>query len=280
MLARHPAWTEPAPEWVTLAPGVRWCLMRPDGAVQTVVASDVAAAMARVYDGRAGLEALGLDPESDTGGALKLEQIAGYASVLSACLYAQKCLSEWEGIDDPETGNPLDVTDPDAIRNALLYGPPPGGSPLLVPFLAWVEGPRRPMAAETVRLRKLAKDHWGRGAERCRACIDMGEGCAKGASVDGELCPRLSLAPRTPEGIACWGIASLTYGLWLRAGMDGAITGLDYQAALLAFEADRGLIEERPDVGAAFAVFRAIEQGRMEAEAERAEADKALRDAG
>ncbi|WGM45235.1 hypothetical protein KOAAANKH_00096 [Brevundimonas sp. NIBR10] len=276
----HPAWSAPAPEWVGLAPGVRWRLTRPDGGIETVVASDVATAMARVYEGRAGLEALGLDPESDTGGALKLEQIAGYASVLTACLYAQRCLTDWEGIDDPETGQPLDVTDPDAIRNALLYGPPPGGTPLLTPFLAWLEGPRRPMAAETVRLRKLAKDHWAGGAERCRACVEMGEGCVKGASVEGELCPRLSLTPRTPEGIACWAIATSTYGLWLRAGMGGAIAGLDYQAALLAFEADRSRVEERPDVGAAFAVFRAIEQGRMEAEAERAEAERLARDAG
>lgn len=268
------AWAPAEPEWIRMAPGVSWLLLRPDGAIKTVVASDVATVINQIYGGRAGLEALGLDPEVDTGEALKLDRLAGYAQVLSACLYAKHCLRGWRGIVDPNTLEPLDHTDPENIKAALLRGPPPEGSPLLAPFLSWIEGPRRPMLVEAALLRKLARDHWSGGAERCQACIDAGDGCAKGASFGGELCPRLELAPQTPEGILAWSIASTTSGLWVRAGMSAILTGLDFRAALLAFEAEAGPSAEAPDFGAAFTAFRSIEAGRMEAEAARAEAEK------
>lgn len=266
-MARLPeAWSPGEAQWVRLAPGVKWLLKRPDGAIRAVVAADVGTLMAKVYAGRAALDAMGLDLEVE--GALDLDRIAGLASVFSACLYARHCLQGWEGIDDPATATPLDHSDPDNVRAALIYGPPPEGQPLLAPFLAWVEGPRRPMAAEAVRLKALARDHWSGGAERCRACDDEGDACAKGGSVDGELCPRLANAPQTPEGLTAWAVASGTSGPWARAGMSGALTGLDYRAALLAVEA----VGEVSDMGAVFKALQAIEAGRLEAEADRAEA--------
>lgn len=272
MGGRHPAWPEPEPEWTPLAPGVRWRLRRPNGADQAVVAADVASVMARIYEGRAGLEELGLDPELDTGGALTLDRIAGYASILTACLYAQRCLLDWE-LRDPATGQPLDVQDPEAVRTALLEGPPDGGAPLLTAFLAWVQGPQQPMAWEAARLKDLAHDHWSGGAERCRACVSEAEDCARGASTEGALCPRLQHAPRTAPGQAAWDIASTTSGLWIRSGLSAALTGLDYGAALLIFESRQGGNLATADVGAAFIAFRAIEQGRLKAEMERADAE-------
>lgn len=273
MQPKHDAWAPAEPEWVPLAPGVKWRLRRPDGADKMVVASDVSQVMSRIYQGRAALEALGLENEM-TGGdhVLSLDQIVGYSSLLTATRYARLCLIDWEGIDHPTTGEKLDPADSDAVHDALVFGAPGGGTPLLTPFLAWIDQPRRPMGAETIRLRALAKDHWNGGAERCRACADDSDPCAKGGSVEGELCPRLKNSPLTPEGIAAWEIASSASGLWDRAGMSGTVTGLHYREALLVFETQCAGGREQLDFAAAFTAFRAIEAGRLEAEAEQAKA--------
>ena len=274
MQPKHDAWSPSEPEWVSLAPGVKWLLRRPDGADKMVVASDVSQAMSRIYQGRAELEALGLDNEmAGADHVLSLDQIVGYSSLLTASRFARLCLMDWEGIDDPKSGDKLDFADPAAVHDALVFGPPGGGSPLLSPFLAWIDQPRRPMGAETVRLRALAKDHWSGGAERCRACADESDPCAKGGSVEGEICPRLKNTPLTPEGIAAWEIVSSASGLWERAGMSGVVTGLRFRDALLVFETQCARGREQLDFAAAFAAFRAIEAGRLEAEAEQAKAD-------
>lgn len=273
MQPKHPAWSPAEPEWVRLSPGVRWLLRRPDGADKLVVMADVQQAMTRIYQGRAELEALGLESEMQAvDHVLSLDQIVGYSSLLSACRYAQLCLLDWEGIDDPDTGEKIDPADPSAIHDALIHGAPGSATPLLTPFLAWIDHPKRPMGAETIRLRALAKDHWTGGGERCRACADDNDPCAKGGSVDGVICPRIKNAPQTPEGIAAWEIATSTSGVWDRAGMTGVVAGLHFREALLLFETQAGGGSEQLDFAAAFAAFRAIEHGRLEAEAERAEA--------
>lgn len=280
----HPAWSPSEPEWVPLAPGVRWLLQRPDGVTQRVVAAEVAAVMSRVFQGRAALEELGLslDPEHpDAVRGLDLDRLSGYASVLTATFTAQRCLKGWEGIADPETGATLDHTDPEAIRSALIHGAPPEGMSLLAPFLSWVEQPKAPMAAEIVRLRKRAKDWWGGGRERCLACHDENDPCAQGASapkaddpLKREICPQLETAPQTVVGRLAWSIATSTLGLWERAGMDGRVTGLKHGDALLAYEAECEGCSEATDHGAAFAAFRAIESGAVEAIQEKAAAEQ------
>jgi hypothetical protein len=279
------AWRTPEPEWVTLAPGVRWLLQRPNGVDERVVAAETAATMARVYEGRAALQDLGVDVDDPASAeALDLERLSGFASVFAACLHARRGLKGWEGIDDPTTGEPLDHTDPATIRAALVYGAPPSGTPLLTPFLAWLQRPQRPMAAEATRLRARARDWFGGGAERCRACADEKTPCSMGGaepSADDpsrhELCPQRSTEPQTPEGQAAWRIAVSAPGLWSRAGMSGTATGLDHGAALIAFEAECASAGEACDHGAAFAAFRAIEAGALEAFAAKAEADAAVR---
>lgn len=274
MQPKHDAWTPAEPQWVPLAPGVKWLLRRPDGADKMIVSSDVSQAMSRIYQGRAELEALGLENEMAAGDhVLSLDQIVGYSSLLTATRYARLCLVDWEGLDHPETGAKLDCADPNAVHDALVFGPPGAGTPLLSPFLAWIDQPRRPMGAETIRLRALAKDHWSGGAERCRACADESDPCAKGGSIEGEICPRLKNTPLTPEGVAAWEISSGAAGLWARGGMSGTVTGLHFRDALLVFEAQCSGGREQLDFAAAFAAFRAIEAGRLEAEAEQAKAD-------
>lgn len=272
MQPKHPAWAPTEPQWVPLAPGIKWLLRRPDGADKMIVAADVQQAMTRIYQGRAELEALGLANEMQGGDhVLSLDQIVGYSSLLTASRYARLCLIDWEGVDDPDTGAKIDPADADAIHDALVHGAPGSNSPLLSPFLAWIDQPKRPMAAEGNRLRTLAKDFWSGGPARCRACADEGDACVKGGSVDGEICPQIRYAPQTPEGVAAWEIASTTSGVWERNGMAGIVTGLFYRDALLLFETQLGSGREQLDFAAAFAAFRAIESGRMEAEAEQAE---------
>lgn len=266
----HSAWTAPEPEWVPLAPGVRWELRRPNGAEDAWIASQTALSMRKIIEGRAELEGAGFSGD-ELGVMSDIERVVGLQGLFAACHAASRCLRAWEGMEDPETGQLLEV-EPETVRNALLYGPPPGGNPLLVPFLAWLEGPKRPMAAEALRLRQRARDAWAGGFERCQACRAEGEGCADGASEGGELCPQLVHAPRTPEGEKAWEVCQAS-GMWVRAGMGGVVTGLDYRAALLAVEA-AGIA----DVGAAFGCLRAIEHGRLEAEVERAAAATASRD--
>lgn len=267
------AWAAPAAEWVPLAPGVRWRLRRPDGADQAWVAAQTARILGRIHEGRAALEEIGVEA-AEMGPALDLDRLAGLSGLVGACLHAGRLLEAWEGIDDPRTGAPLPI-EPDTIRLALLKGPPPAGEPLLVPFLAWLEGPRRAMAAELFRLRALARDAFGGGFDRCAACAEANDGegdpCARGGSEAGERCPMQANAPLTPEGQTAWAIASRTAGIWSRAGLAGAVAGLDYRAALLAAEAE--LDGAAVDHGALFRAFQAIEQGRLEAEAARAEAE-------
>gem|GEM_PF-2147727 len=275
MQPKHPAWGAPEPQWVPMAPGVKWLLRRPDGADKMVVTADVQQAMSRIYQGRAELEALGLEPEmAGQGHVLSLDQIVGYSSLLTAIRYAGLCLVDWSGMEHPVSGEKIDPADPDAIHDALVHGAPGSEAPLLTPFLAWIDQPKRPMGAETIRLRALSKDHWSGGPARCRACVDEGDSCAKGGSVEGQICPRLQHAPQTPEGVAAWEIAHTASGIWERAGMTGVISGLRYREALLLFEGQVADGREQLDFGAAFSAFRAIEAGRLEAEAEQAEADE------
>jgi hypothetical protein len=279
------AWETPEPEWVNLAPGVRWLLRRPNGIDERVVAAETAAVMARVYEGRAALQDLGLDVDGvDASPALDLERLSGQAQVFAACLHARRLLAGWEGIEHPTSGEPLDHTDPANVQAALIYGPPPQGASLLSPFLAWLNRPLRPMASEGVRLKARAKDWWSGGAERCRACADESTPCSKGGaepSADDptrhELCPLLTTEPRTAEGQLAWSIATTGMGLWQRAGIGGAITGFDYGAALKLFESARRASSSECDVGAAFVAFRAIEAGTLEAMAAKAEAEEAAR---
>ena len=50
-------------------------------------------------------------------------------------------------------------------------------------------------------------------------------------SVDGERCPEIEYAPRTPEGRAV-AEAIDRIGVWKRAGMSGQVVGLDLAEAL------------------------------------------------
>lgn len=268
------AWTVPEPEWVTLAPGVRWLLQRPNGAERRAITAEVAAMMGRIYQGRADLALAGLDQAEAFEEALSLERLAGVAGVLTGILFARACLKDWSGME-PDAGDAPSWEDADAVKAALLFGAPAmrGEAPLLEPFLAWLEGARRPMGAECLRLTALAEDHWSGGPARCRACQDEGDPCAKGGATDGQLCPRLANTPQTSVGILAWDIAQAP-GMWAHGSMAGVVTGFDIRSALLTYERLAGQTDEA-DIGAAFAAFRAIEGGRLTAEAKAAEARKA-----
>lgn len=258
----HTAWSPPAPAWVPMAPGVRWKLRPPTGEEQALAAGQVGVSMRRLFEGRAVLESIGFAAE-EMGVTGDLERLNGLSGVFMAAHLARCCLSEWEGMDDPESGEPLEIT-PETIQHALIFGPPPWGKPLTTPFLAWLESTSNSMGGETMRLRRRARDGWAGGFDRCAACADEASDCSKGGSEGGEICPLRQFAPRTVEGDRAWEV-SLTPGLWQRAGMEGAVTGLDYGAALLAAEA----LGSGVSVGNLFSAFRAIEAGRLEAEAHR-----------
>lgn len=264
----HPAWEKASEaQWVTLGPGVRWLLRRPNGAEEAWASAQTAQSLMRLIEARAELEALNLAAD-DMGPLADMERLTGLGVVFTACVLAPRLLEAWEGVEDPATGEPLEIT-AEAIKACLLSGTPAGGRPLLSSFAAWLEGPARPMVAEAMRLRQRAKDGWSGGFDRCRACREEGDACSKGVSEGGEICPQIKARPVTVEGEAAWEVCQAS-GLWVRAGMAGMVSGLDYRAALLAMEA-KGV----QDMGAAFKALQAIEAGRIEAEVERAEAQTA-----
>lgn len=266
------AWRPKPAEWVTLAPGVKWLLRRPNGEDRQVVGAMEAQLMARVLAGRAGMEEMGIELDQAGGPALNLEYLNAYRSIYGAVLMALRVLEGWDMIE-PASGTALDHTDRDTVQAALIHGPPPEGADLLSPFLSWLAIPRRPMASDAIRLRDRARDWWSGGAARCLACADEKSDCSKGGSEGGEMCPQIRNEPQTPEGQSCWRLVTRSSGLWARAGMDGRISGLDYGAALKAFEAECADTGALCDHGAAFAALRAIETGCLEAQAEQASQD-------
>lgn len=257
----HEAWKPKGPEWARLAPGVRWLLRPLTGDVQAYVSARVAKTISGLYQSRADLEDLGFDP-SELGALSDLNVLAGFSVYCGAVYTAEKLLDEWEGIDDPDTGQTVPIG-PELIRAALRYGTPEGGPALLGPFMAWLEKPRMPIAADLRRLRELAKWEHGGGLTHCEGCELMGADCAKGGTDGGDRCPRLEHAPQTEAGIAALA-ASRHSGLWRRAGMGGQLTGLDYAGCLAIAEAE-GLA----DHGGFMRCLAAIESGALEAAAER-----------
>ena len=87
----HPAWKPRGPEWVTLAPGVRWLLRALTGDLQARVTAKVARMLSGAEETRAALEEIGY--EADEMGLLgDLDVLAGFSTMLAACFYADELL--------------------------------------------------------------------------------------------------------------------------------------------------------------------------------------------
>lgn len=258
----HEAWKPRGPEWATLAPGVKWLLAPVTGEIQAYVSARVARTMAGLYQSRVDLEDLGFDPE-ELGELRDLNVLAGLSVFAGAVYTAERVLEAWKGIDDPETGAPVEIG-PESIRAALRHGTPEGGPALLQPFMAWLDRPRAPIAADLRRLRDLARWEHGGGGEHCRGCEAVDAPCAQGGEDGGARCPRFENAPQSELGIAALAI-SRRMGVWKRAGMGGQITGIDYGACLDLAQAD-GVADQ----GGLVRCLAAIEAGAAEALAEKA----------
>lgn len=257
----HPSWKPRGLEWAHLAPGVKWLCKPLTGEIQAEVNERVARLIAGLQQGRADLDALGFE-DDDLGVLADLNVLAGLSVFAAAVFTAEKIVADWEGIDDAETGEKVAVS-PEAIRAALRVGAPECGSALLGPFMAWLNKPRIPIAGDLRRLRALARwEHVG-GLEHCRGCDLASADCVRGGSDAGERCPRAINAPQTAPGMAAHAASRLP-GVWIRAGIGGQLTGLDYAAALGAVQAD-GVMDE----GAFMRCLAAIEAGALEAAAER-----------
>ena len=88
------------------------------------------------------------------------------------------------------------------------------------------------------RLRRLAKYLFGRGGDYCRGCAKLDAPCSRGLpGLNGKSCPKEEDAPQTPEGFLVRQIGSAP-GLLIRAGMTGAVTGLDWASILSMVPAD------------------------------------------
>lgn len=257
----HPSWKPRAEEWAHLAPGVKWLCKPLTGEIQSEVNVRVAGLISGLQQGRADLDALGFE-DDDLGVLADLDVLAGLSVFAGAVFTAEKIVVAWEGIDDAVTGEPI-ACDPPAIRAALRIGTPEGGPALLGPFMAWLNKPHVPIASDVRRLRLLAKWEHGGGLEHCRGCDLASADCAKGGADDGARCPRAINAPRTAPGLAAHAASRLP-GVWIRAGIAGQLTGLDYNAALAIARAD-GPIDE----GALMRCLASIEAGALEAAAER-----------
>lgn len=261
----HPSWKEREPEWATIAHGVRVLCKPLTGEIQAEVSERVARLIGGLQQGRADLDALGFEGE-ELGVLSDLDVLAGLSVFAGAVFTMEAILLDWEGIDDADTGLPVPVS-PEAIRAALRFGTPEGGSALLGPFMALLNKPRQPIAADLRRLRELAKwDHSEHGLDHCSGCDLLEAGCAKGGTDAGDRCPRMANAPQTAPGMEAIA-ASRHAGAWRRAGMGGELTGLDYSACLEIARA-AGMVDE----GAFIRCLQAIEAGALEAKAERAAA--------
>ena len=259
----HDAWKPRPPEWVSLAPGVSWLIHPITGDLQALVNASVAKTVSDVYTGRGALEDMGFEA-SDLGVLGDLDVLSGFSVYCAAVFTAERVVEAWRGIDDADTGEAIEVT-PESIRAALRFGTPEGGPALLQPFMAWLDRPRQPIAAEVRRLREFAKWEHGGGAAHCDGCDQFGADCARGGTDAGDRCPRFVNAPQTEPGLAAWAAAK-HQGVWVRAGMAGQLVGLNYAACLEIARAG----EARIDEGAVIRCLGAIEQGALEAAAEKA----------
>lgn len=158
-------------------------------------------------------------------------KVTAQALVISACLHANRAIRDWRGVSDPDTGGPVKVTDPGAIKRAMLDGAGPGRDPLLSAFVGWLQVPREPVAKDVAPLRVI-----GAGGK---------------ASLATEAA-RIAVSVLTDDPM-----------LWIR-DYTGEVEGLDYRNALMAFEDRCKSDPESPDYGAAFRCFAALENGRME----------------
>ncbi len=257
-----PEWKPRGTEWATIAPGVRFLLKPVTGELQAEVQARVAATIGNLQNGRADLEGLGFEDE-DMGVLADLNVLAGLSVFASGVYHGEKLIEAWEGIDDPDTGEPVEVN-PETIRAVLRIGTPEGGPALLMPFMAWLDRPRQPIAADMRRLRALAEWEQGGGLKHCEGCTQIDADCAQGGTDAGDRCPRLENAPRTPAGIAAL-TASRKAGAWRRAGISGTLTGLDYVACLAMYQGG--------DEGSFVRCLSAIEAGTLGATAEKESRD-------
>jgi hypothetical protein len=266
-VSRHTAWEEIGSAWVPIAPGVRFLLKPVTGDVVALVQSRVAKMMADIVNSRADLSALGFE-DAALGVLGDLDMVAGVSVFAAAVFYGEALIEDWDGIVDPTTGEKIDVTEfaePElralAIRSAMRFGTPEGRLALMPPFMAWVDAPRMPTAADQRRLREGAKwDFSAMGAEHCKGCAVTNARCARLGDDGGALCPRVANAPQTAPGIAALEISRLA-GVWRTGGM-GGLVGLDYAAALALYTG--------PDEAGLVRCLAAIEAGALEAAAERA----------
>lgn len=256
-------WAPRAPAWVPLAPGIEWLIQPTDGAVDAAVQAEVARVMAGFFAGRAALDELGL-PTDLLGELNDLETLAGLSVLVGAIFYGRRLVEAWRGMADAESGADIELTE-EALTGALFLGPPEGGAPLWPLFMAHVQRPSIPIAADCRRLRELARWEHGGGAVACAGCAEVGAGCARNGSDAGDLCPRVKHAPRTEAGLAVAAVCRRP-GLWKRAGMAGVTTGLEHAEALALAR----LEAPGADEAALARCLAAYEAGALEGEAERA----------
>lgn len=258
----HPSWKKrEEEEWAHLAPGIRWLCKPLLGETLAEALEVTKHFIASLEHGRAELDEIGFEG-ADLGVLADVDVLAGLSVLRTAMYVAEKIVIAWENMDDPETGEPIEFSK-DALRQALRKGPPEGGLPMFQPFMAWLHRSQLPIAGDLRRLRALTKwEHVG-GLEHCRGCDLAGAECARGGTDDGTRCPRSVNAPRTAPGMAAYAASRLP-GVWVRSGIAGQLTGLDYGLALQAVQAD-GVMDE----GAFMRCLAAIEAGALEAAAER-----------
>ena len=142
---------------------------------------------------------------------------------LSEIYLVMACQSGWDGIVT-EDGKPLEAPEPGSV--ALLLSDPA----IRARVMAVVNSRIHVEQAEGNGL--PASPNGGAGAPSyCAQCRASDEPCARGLSVEGERCPEVEFAPRTPEGRAVIDAIGRS-GVWKRAGMSGHIVGLDMREAL------------------------------------------------
>ena len=176
----------------------------------------------QAIEGQDALSEIGIDTANEDW-TKDTDLLIGITRYLKAVELAQRVGRSWSGVTDDETGDDAQYN---RVYIAALFREPVWLRRFEVIVFRELDFLKR----EGGRVRDYAEWVFGGGAAYCQNCKDMGSDC-------GQTCPMEKHKPETAEGLAAIKALSLP-GVWLRSGIEGAVSGLDVEEAMERIEPD------------------------------------------